>query len=318
MVLFPLLLLLLLGIVEEVTASVLLGRQRPPSDGGTTLALDKRQGSTVFTTFSVIFREGDASRRRTAESGFDIRVDVVNSAWGFCGSNNPKQCDMAGVCFDNFSCSTGCGSGNPALKTWTCAGTKARYCSTDLLTLSSDSPDAVTYLACGDRPDRTQLYKAFTTTATPSTSSSTAATPLPTPQQTSQITTTDTSPSETAAASTDSANNDSNNTNSADTNTSTSTSTDTAMIVGASIGCVALICICVVVVFLIRRSRATSAATAATTATTGEATTGGAAVVPAQGGYKPPPGVFDGGHPVYEIGHGYPATAPVELPGTRW
>jgi hypothetical protein len=119
MVLLPLLSLLLLGSIEAVTASVLLGRQRPPYDVGTTLALDKRQGTTAFITFSTIFLDGDASRTRTAESGFDIRVDVANSAWGFCGSDNPGQCDMAGTCVDSFSCSKGCGFGNTALPTWT-------------------------------------------------------------------------------------------------------------------------------------------------------------------------------------------------------
>ena len=83
------------------------------------MEFNKPGGSSIFTTYSVIYRDGDASRRRTAESGYDIRVDVVNSAWAFCRSNDPSLCDMGGACFDKFSCSTGCGSGNPALKTWT-------------------------------------------------------------------------------------------------------------------------------------------------------------------------------------------------------
>jgi len=121
MVLFPLLSLLLLGGVEEATASALVGRQRLPSNGTTTLALDKRQGSYSFLTYATIYNGGDGSRRRTAQPGYDIRVDVANGAWGFCGSNNPGQCDMAGVCVDSFSCSRGCGFGfgNPGLKTWT-------------------------------------------------------------------------------------------------------------------------------------------------------------------------------------------------------
>ena len=119
MVLFPLLSLLLLSSVEEVTASALLGRQRPSSDGAATLALDKREETTDFITFATIFDHGNPSWRRTAESGYDIRVDMANSAWGFCGSDNPGQCDMAGVCVDSFSCSRGCGFGNTLLKTWT-------------------------------------------------------------------------------------------------------------------------------------------------------------------------------------------------------
>lgn len=115
MVLFslPLLLLLLSG-VEGATAWALLGRQRAPSDG-----LEKRQGSNSFLRFPTIYDEGDPTKPRTAESGYDIRVDVPNSAFGFCAANNPNQCDMAGVCVDSFTCSRGCGFGNTALKTWT-------------------------------------------------------------------------------------------------------------------------------------------------------------------------------------------------------
>lgn len=119
MVSFPVLSLLLLSSVGEVTAPALLGRHGPPSNGATTLVLDRCEGTTEFITFSTIFDHGDASRWRTAESGYDIRVDVANSAWGFCGSDDPGQCDMAGVCVDSFSCSRGCGFGNTVLKTWT-------------------------------------------------------------------------------------------------------------------------------------------------------------------------------------------------------
>jgi hypothetical protein len=118
MVLF-LLSLLLFGSVEHVIASAPMGRPRPPIDGPTTLALDKRQETNGFITLSTVYKDGDASRPRTAESGYDIRVDVANSAWGFCGSNNPNQCDMAGTCVDSFSCSRGCGFGNTYLDTWT-------------------------------------------------------------------------------------------------------------------------------------------------------------------------------------------------------
>lgn len=119
MVSFPFLLLLVLGIVGKVTASVLFGHQQPPPESTTAVAFDKRQGTALVTKFSTIFSGGDASNTRTAESGFDIRVDVANGAWGFCATSNPGQCDMAGSCFDSFSCSRGCGFGNIALKTLT-------------------------------------------------------------------------------------------------------------------------------------------------------------------------------------------------------
>jgi hypothetical protein len=119
MVPFPLLSLLLLSGVREVAASFLFGRQRPPSDGATTPALETRQGTALFTTIATIYAGGDVSQARTANKGFDIRVDLANTAFGFCDSNNLNQCDMAGTCVDDFSCSGGCGFGNTALVTWT-------------------------------------------------------------------------------------------------------------------------------------------------------------------------------------------------------
>lgn len=103
------------------------------------------------------------------------------------------------------------------------------------------------------------------------------------------------------------------------------------MIAGASVGCVVLICICVVAVFLIRRRRATSAATAATTTeeatTTKEVTkTDCATVVPVQEDQELPLGALQGRRAVYEAGQGEvargwgrgrPATALIELPGAR-
>ena len=98
-----LLLSLLLANTEEVTAFVLSGRQ----------------GAAVVTKFSTIFNHGDASSPRSAASGFDIRVDTANGAWGFCATSNPDQCDMVGTCFDDSGCSSGCGAGNPSLKSLT-------------------------------------------------------------------------------------------------------------------------------------------------------------------------------------------------------
>lgn len=102
MVLFPLPSLPLLGTVGQVAASALFGRQDP-----------------VVTSFSAVYVGGDASRRRTAESGYEIRLDVTNGAWGFCETKIPDQCDMGGTCIDDSACSAGCGFSNKGLRTWT-------------------------------------------------------------------------------------------------------------------------------------------------------------------------------------------------------
>ncbi|SPQ24228.1 a0dff3bf-ce28-4154-a574-b1657f33762b [Thermothielavioides terrestris] len=239
-----------------------MGRPRPPIDGPTTLALDKRQETNGFITLSTVYKDGDASRPRTAESGYDIRVDVANSAWGFCGSNNPNQCDMAGTCVDSFSCSRGCGFGNTYLDTWTCSDSSNRYCSTALLTLSSDTTRAVTYLACADKPGRTEEFMAFTTT-TPASSSSSSSTTPPQASQT-MITSTQSVPTTTSVADTGSPNAPSPSSSADPANNSSSSSSNnnnnTGMIVGASVGCVALVCVSVVIVFLIRRNRTASGA----------------------------------------------------------
>jgi hypothetical protein len=83
----------------------------------TAAVLSGRQGTAVVTKFSTVFNRGDASRPRSAASGFDIRVDVANGVWGFCATSKPNQCGMAGICFDSAGCSTGCGPSNPSLGT---------------------------------------------------------------------------------------------------------------------------------------------------------------------------------------------------------
>ena len=112
-----LLLLSLLGTVGETTALVVSGQQRLPST--TTLALDRRQGTV--TRFSTVFSSGDRSRIRTADSGFDWKVDVLNGVWGLCAATDVEvaDCGLAGICVDSFSCSKGCGFINAPLSTLT-------------------------------------------------------------------------------------------------------------------------------------------------------------------------------------------------------
>ncbi|KAK4126796.1 hypothetical protein N657DRAFT_566866, partial [Parathielavia appendiculata] len=160
--------LLLFGGIEHTSALALFGRQP-----NTTLPLDRRQGTVLasITRFSTIFFTGDASKTRTANPGFDCRVDILHDLWGFCPSSviAATDCGLAGSCVDSFSCSKGCGFTNSPLTTFTCSESGAPFCSTALLTLSNNV-GPFTYLACGAGPS-TDRYFAFTTTAKPSSSS---------------------------------------------------------------------------------------------------------------------------------------------------
>lgn len=74
---------------------------------------NRRAGSDdleMVTRMFTVFRNGDSSSQRTAESGYDITVDVQNSVWGFCPTtvNTATNCDLAGSCVDSHSCSDGC------------------------------------------------------------------------------------------------------------------------------------------------------------------------------------------------------------------
>jgi hypothetical protein len=69
----------------------------------------KRQDRTPVSTCG--YASGDASRPRTAEPGFDCRVDTQHGLWGFCPTTvvNAVDCGLAGACFDNRACTSGCG-----------------------------------------------------------------------------------------------------------------------------------------------------------------------------------------------------------------
>lgn len=58
------------------------------------------------------YENGDPSSIRTANSGYDCRVDTVRALWGFCPTTvtSASDCGLAGYCVDTGSCSDGCGS----------------------------------------------------------------------------------------------------------------------------------------------------------------------------------------------------------------
>jgi hypothetical protein len=111
--------LFLLAAVGQTTALALWGRQQPRNNG--TLSLDKRQGTVLPTQFSTIYLTGDASKTRTANSGYDCRVDLLNDLWGFCPNTviAATDCGLAGSCVDRFSCSEGCGRTDRPYTTFT-------------------------------------------------------------------------------------------------------------------------------------------------------------------------------------------------------
>ncbi len=83
--------------------------------------LERRQGiQTELSTCGYI--NGDPSRSRTAEPGFNCRIDTQNGLWGFCPTSviSASDCGLAAACQDSFRCSTGCGNTrNTALTTFT-------------------------------------------------------------------------------------------------------------------------------------------------------------------------------------------------------
>ena len=57
------------------------------------------------------FHDGDPDRPRTAEDGFDCRIDTERGLWGFCPTTviAASDCGLAGNCVDEHECSRGCG-----------------------------------------------------------------------------------------------------------------------------------------------------------------------------------------------------------------
>jgi hypothetical protein len=82
--------------------------------------LKKRQATAFVSTCG--FLNGDASQPRTADAGFNCRVDTQNALWGFCPTTviAATDCGLAGNCVDSSACKKGCGIvGNPSITTFT-------------------------------------------------------------------------------------------------------------------------------------------------------------------------------------------------------
>lgn len=72
-----------------------------------------RRRDSITTEMSTCgYLDGDPSSIRTANSGYDCRVDTAHGLWGFCPTtvNIATDCGLAGYCVDTGDCSDGCGS----------------------------------------------------------------------------------------------------------------------------------------------------------------------------------------------------------------
>lgn len=82
--------------------------------------LEPRAISTELSTCGYL--DGDPKKKRTADSGFNCRVDTRNGLWGFCPTTvlTASDCGLAGSCVDRHDCSDGCGmTGSKGLTTFT-------------------------------------------------------------------------------------------------------------------------------------------------------------------------------------------------------
>ncbi|TAQ88157.1 hypothetical protein B7494_g3549 [Chlorociboria aeruginascens] len=137
--------------------------------------LNKRQTTSRVVTSTCGFETGDPSKPRSANPGFDCRVDTDNGLWGFCPTtvNLPSDCGIAGSCFDGSGCLGGCGIiGVAGITTITCNAAGQDFCSTAWLI---DGPSQTyAYIACGPNSSaQTLLAEASATSpATSSTGSS--------------------------------------------------------------------------------------------------------------------------------------------------
>ncbi|KAK1752857.1 hypothetical protein QBC47DRAFT_387255 [Echria macrotheca] len=212
----------------------------------------------LVTRFSTIFLSGDPSQSRTAEIGFDCRVDLDHTLWGFCPTSVgvASDCGLAGNCIDRHACSRGCGKGG-GLTTFTCTGTNGEFCSTAELYLTNNI-GPFSYIACGG-VSTTDRYSAFTTTPTTKTVASSVRSTVAAPSTPTSLAPVPTAPvnQPNVPASTNSPLSPS---SAVGTELSSSTSSNMGAIIGGVIGCLALICLsAVAVVWLLKRHRNKSA-----------------------------------------------------------
>ncbi|KAI1253861.1 hypothetical protein MGN70_004256 [Eutypa lata] len=122
------------------------------------------------------YYDGDPSKVRTADPGYNCRVDISRGLWGFCPTTviSANDCGMAGACVDEGTCSSVCGFSGAAATTFSCTESDAPYCSTALLDAGVDQ--TFSYIACGQWPTTETLLAAPTATSMTITSTGAAST----------------------------------------------------------------------------------------------------------------------------------------------
>ncbi|KAK1762643.1 hypothetical protein QBC33DRAFT_563630 [Phialemonium atrogriseum] len=215
--------------------------------------IDKRAVTRLATELSTCgYLNGDPKLPRTADRGYNCRVDTQNGLWGFCPTSVlvASDCGLAGSCEDHHGCSDGCGlTDKEDLTTFTC-DSKA-YCSTALLTFGVDQ--TYSYIACGAGPS-TDHYLISPTAVAESAS---------TPTTTSRQPSTTNSATESEHGSTSSSQNlepsvpssiPSSSGTAPATASSDHSSSNTGFIVGGVIGGLALLCAFgIAAIYLLRR-----------------------------------------------------------------
>lgn len=211
------------------------------------------------------YAEGDPKKPRTADPGFDCRVDAKNGLWGFCPTtvSFPEDCGLAGVCLDSHSCTEGCGRltrrTDITTFSWSvipCTGTimklretsdSTQFCSTVLSIAGRDQ--SYEYIACGARAGTDRLFPSPNTASAKTTPSSPTSLPstsfaISVSQPTPTSLETSTAPAETSVAS---------STSGPIPITSKQESTNIGAIVGGVLGGLSLICLTILGTVLIRR-----------------------------------------------------------------
>ncbi|PNP75295.1 hypothetical protein FNYG_11438 [Fusarium nygamai] len=211
--------------------------------------LEPRAISTELSTCGYL--DGDPKKKRTADSGFNCRVDTRNGLWGFCPTTvlTASDCGLAGSCVDRHDCSDGCGmAGSKGLTTFTCG--RKSFCSMALLTFGVDQ--TYSYIACGTKATTDHYYITPTigiTTTSESSELSTSET-----SQTSTVTSSDAASSTTDI--TQSVSTEAISSSSEAEDSSGSSSPNPGAIIGGVIGGLVVICGTIIAaIFLLRRNR---------------------------------------------------------------
>ncbi|KAI1037873.1 hypothetical protein LB505_001479 [Fusarium chuoi] len=211
--------------------------------------LEPREISTELSTCGYL--DGDPKKKRTADSGFNCRIDTRNGLWGFCPTTvlTASDCGLAGSCVDRHDCSDGCGmTGSKGLTTFTCD--RKSFCSMALLTFGVDQ--TYSYIACGTKATTDHYYITPTidiTTTSESSELSTGET-----SQTSTVRSSDTASS--TADITQSSSTEAISSSSEEEDPSGSSSPNLGAVIGGVIGGLVVICGTIITaIFLLRRNR---------------------------------------------------------------